>query len=121
MTMYAIAVEKYDLSSLCARARMLFMRHLRRDSRRGRLIGRDVQEDFFEAHAERAHFEEAPPTADDGRGKLAAHVASGLAVNLVADDLLLGLRHGYPCDARHVLQHGCRVGTLGVHLQIHRL
>src|SRR5471032_1179585 len=89
MTMYAIGELKYDFSSFCAIARMLRMGGFSFDrlARLGRgclsFVGREREEHVLEAHAHRAHLEQAPSAADDGAREIAAHVAPLLAVDLV--------------------------------------
>src|SRR5258705_9772703 len=88
ITTYAIGVEKADLTSLCAMARMLLMRSLRSGRRRGHVFGCHVQEDLLEAHPHRAHFEEPPSAAHNRRRELAPDIMPRLAVDLEAHDLL---------------------------------
>src|SRR6266851_4224452 len=86
MKIYAIGDSKYAFTSLCAIARMLFMRSLRGSRRCGGFVGRQVQEDLFEAHAHRAQLQEPPASRHHGGGEIAADVPAALAFDFDGDD-----------------------------------
>src|SRR5450759_5576862 len=100
--MYAIGEAKYDRSSLCAMARMLFMRGVscgpcRRRRRRRRLgrvrvLGREREEDLFEADARRPQLQQPPPARDDGPREIAADVEAGLGFHFIADGAAAAVR-----------------------------
>src|SRR3954468_3556006 len=100
MTMYAIGDAKYERSSLLAIARMLRIDVVSFNRRRGsHVVGRQREEDLFEAHAHRPELKQPPAVRDDGLREVAPHVAPAFALDLEADKAIPPVGFAHPSDA----------------------
>src|SRR5687767_12399817 len=120
MTMYAIGEAKYPFISLCAMASMLFMDSLFHDRLERRVLGCEVQEDLFEAHAERPELEEPPAVRDDRRCQQTPDVLTRTTVDFKHAGRSASIRRRDACDARNRFQRAFHVRRRWrVDLQVH--
>src|SRR5262249_17345389 len=112
-----------DFSSFCAMATTLLMNNLRglgwRDHPR-RLFRRQRQEDFLEAHTQRAKLEEPPTRGDDGTRQIASDVVTLVALALVPDDTAPRIVIPHARDPAYLPACLGRVAPPGVDLHIQR-
>src|SRR5262245_52978898 len=119
--MYAIGDAKYDRNSFWAIARMLRIDGLLRDGRFRRFVGREGEEDVFEAGAHRPELQQPPTLVHDGAREIAADVAARLAVDGVAHLAVAPVRFDDAPDAGHAperVEGGAFVRA--VNLDVHR-
>src|SRR5690349_4119090 len=83
------------------------------------LLGRELEEYFFEAHSHRSKLQQSPAAIDDGAGDIAADIALGLRVDLVADEIRVTIRDPHAADARHGAQRFF-CGRAAIHLHVER-
>src|SRR3954468_9113882 len=100
MTMYAIGDAKYERSSLLAIARMLRIDVVSFNRRRGsHVVGRQREEDLFEAHAHRPEREQPPALRDDGLLGIPPPGAPPFACDLEPAKAIPPVGFAHPSDA----------------------
>src|SRR5438552_4151353 len=101
---------------------MLFMRRLScgRGSRL-EILGRQREEDLFEAHAHRTKLQESPSAVDDGSCEIAPDIAPAFSFHFVPGYAVATIGLDHACDAGKPPERVSHVAVRRLHLHIHRL